>query len=188
MTEPTSPSNGSANRESDSAPSVGPLVAKKRKWLKVLAVGLPTALLVIALLVRVWFGTLVHRFYGFAIYCNALRYYQESIGDFPPSIEALEEAYNQFDGRRVTFGEDPTPRRPDVHPPPPGCHGPFLVMIERIPEHWYQRMTRYVIYACGDSHSTGDAQVRYDDIWVWRLDDLLRQDDALRQECRPATP
>ena len=188
MTEPNVPANSSETSESDSALRVSPPAKKKRKWLKATLIGLALVIVLGVPLAYVYICASARRFYGFAIYGSALQYYQEEVSEFPPSIEALEQAYNQVDYRRVTFGEDSTPRRPMLRPPPPGCHGPFVVMVEYLPVHWYLRGTRYVIRACGDGPCRDEVPECYKLVQASELDDLLRQDDALRQECRPATP
>jgi hypothetical protein len=189
MTEPNVPANPSETPESDSALRVSPPVKKKRKWLKATLIALALVIVLGVPLAYVYICASIRSSYGFAIYANAIRAYQESHRELPPAIETLEEAYDQYEGRHFEFREIQNLRRPYYRPPPPGCQGPFLVVVERVPEHWSQRGARWVIYVVrGDGPYAENWVTDLKTVRASELADLILQDDALRQECRPDTP
>src|SRR5262245_12111777 len=86
------------------------MLAKKRvQWLFVGAVAVVVA--------AGWGGyrawkSALHEFYAYSSYANALTEYMENHTEFPPSLEALERAYNAPGPRSGCVPPEPPYKRP----------------------------------------------------------------------------
>lgn len=147
---------------------------KKLKYLALLAV----------LLILIGWGSYalirnhVGRFYAFAGYANAIHYLVELKQELPPSIDGLENPYNNCDRRLVELPSPPWYLRPEYRPTKGLEGGPYLVLIEQKPlglNDW----TRYVIYAKDDGSG-----VLVKNIWESELGGLIADDDKLRTKTR----
>ena len=121
----------------------------------------------------------IPRFYHFGVYSNALRDYYEQHGRWPPDVRAMEEVYSESD--REYFGMPPAQGRPIYRSAEGLTKGPYVVFVERPPQQWYFRFTRYVLLTGGQGPDTIDPPTELKSVWSWELDDLIAEDDRRRQ-------
>jgi hypothetical protein len=154
---------------------------RKRRWI---IFGILTALvLAVPFAGLVCRNAVMARFYGFAVYGTALRFYWEEGHGWPNSLAELEAFYNQHENRECELPLEGSESRPIFRPVHTHCCGPYLVLIEAPPRHWYWGLSRYVLYAYGDEPCVRDRPAGIKGVWYWELDKLIQEDDARRQAC-----